>query len=559
METVPTPRRRGQRSWTDAQRAEQAAKLRARKIWLKSTGPKTEEGKAASSQNATTHGCYRIEFKQICLWLRMQRHFIQTLVFIEKNGLFEDENEFQISGNELIDPMADDRMICLSDDQKISDQPIIGSSDHPRNCKEACTILSKPLKIPPYINDNIYRDILMNFQALKNIDVKGKTVLLRADLNVPAEGGNITDTTRIDRLSPTIDFLTKNGAKTLVISHFGRPKGVTPEFSLKFMLPALEKSWGVKVGFADDCIGAPAEAAKAALQNGQVTLLENVRFHAEEEKNDVGFTKQLASLGDIYCNDAFSAAHRAHASTEGLAHFLPSCAGFLMEAELNALTAALENPQRPVMAIVGGSKISTKISVLENLVKKVDFLFLGGGMANTFLFADGVEVGKSLCERDMVDEAKRIQAAAKASGCEILLPVDRVIVDKFGANAPHEIVLTAAMPADREAVDVGPQTIAMLTEKLAGCKTVLWNGPLGVFEVTPFDKGTTAAAQAVAAATAKGLVSVAGGGDTVSALEHAGCGDKFTYVSSAGGAFLEWMEGKPLPGVDALSSQKKAA
>ena len=399
----------------------------------------------------------------------------------------------------------------------------------------------------------------MNFQALKNIDVKGKTVLLRADLNVPAENGNITDTTRIDRLKPTIDFLTKNGAKTLVISHFGRPKGVTPEFSLKFMLPALEKSWGVKVGFADDCIGAPAEGAKAALQNGQVTLLENVRFHGEEEKNDVAFTKQLASLGDIYCNDAFSAAHRAHSSTEGLAHFLPSCAGFLMEAELTALSAALENPKRPVMAIVGGSKISTKISALENLVKKVDYLFLGGGMANTFLFADGVEVGKSLCERDMVDEAKRIQAAAKAANCQILLPVDRVIVDKFGANVPYDVVATNAMPSDREAVDVGTQTIAMLTEKLASCKTVLWNGPLGVFEVKPFDNGTNAAAQAVAAATAKGLVSVAGGGDTVSALEHAGCADKFTYVSSAGGAFLEWMEGKPLPGVEALSSQKKAA
>lgn len=400
----------------------------------------------------------------------------------------------------------------------------------------------------------------MDFQALKNIDVKGKTVLLRADLNVPAENGVVTDTTRIDRLKPTIDFLTQNGAKTLILSHFGRPKGVTPEFSLKFMLPNLEKSWGVKVGFADDCIGAPAEAAKAALQNSQVTLLENVRFHVEEEKNDAGFAKQLATLGDLYCNDAFSAAHRAHASTEGLAHYLPACAGFLMEAELTALSAALENPARPVMAIVGGSKISTKISVLENLVKKVDFLFLGGGMANTFLFADGIEVGKSLCERDMVDEARRIQAAAKAAGCQILLPVDRVIVETFGKNAPHEIVAANAMPADREAVDVGPQTIAMLREKLAGCKTVLWNGPLGVFEVEPFDAGTNAAAMAVAAATStSGLVSVAGGGDTVFALEHAKCGDKFTYVSSAGGAFLEWMEGKPLPGVDALSSQKKAA
>ncbi len=400
----------------------------------------------------------------------------------------------------------------------------------------------------------------MDFQALKTMAVTGKTVLLRADLNVPAENGVVTDTTRIDRLKPTLDYLTKNGAKTLILSHFGRPKGVTPEFSLKFLLPYLEKSWGVSVGFAEDCTGAPAESAKAALQNGHVTLLENVRFHPEEEKNDPAFTQELAKLGDLFCNDAFSAAHRAHASTEGLAHHLPSCAGFLMEAELNALSAALEAPERPVMAIVGGSKISTKISVLENLVKKVDFLFLGGGMANTFLVADGIEVGKSLCERNMVDEAKRIQAAAKAAQCEILLPVDRVIVDQFGPDAPHHIVATADMPADREAVDVGPMTIAMLREKLALCKTVLWNGPLGVFEVKPFDAGTTAAARVVAEFTEhNGLVSVAGGGDTVSALEHAGCVDQFHYVSTAGGAFLEWMEGKPLPGVEALSSQKKAA
>lgn len=399
----------------------------------------------------------------------------------------------------------------------------------------------------------------MDFQSLKNMDVKGKVVLLRADLNVPAENGVITDTTRIDRLKPTIDFLTKNGAKTLVISHFGRPKGVTPEFSLKFMLPTLAKSWGVTVGFADDCVGPAAEAARAALQNGQITLLENVRFHPEEEKNDAAFTRELAKLGEIYCNDSFSAAHRAHASTEGLAHYLTPCAGFLMEAELNALSAALENPQRPVMAIVGGSKISTKLSVLNNLVQKVDFLFLGGGMANTFLYAQGVEVGKSLCERDMADEARKIMTTAKAAGCEILLPADRVIVDKFGENAPHDVVTTNSMPSDREAVDVGPATIEMLKSKLSTCKTVLWNGPLGVFEVKPFDAGTNAAAKAVADFTAKGLVSVAGGGDTVSALEHAGCADKFTYVSTAGGAFLEWMEGKPLPGVEALSSTKKAA
>jgi len=265
-------------------------------------------------------------------------------------------------------------------------------------------------------------------------------------------------------------------------------------------------------------------------------------------------------LGDIYCNDAFSAAHRAHASTEGLAHFLPACAGFLMEAELNALTAALENPSRPVMAIVGGAKISTKLSVLDNLVRKVDYLFLGGGMANTFMYAQGIEVGKSLCEKDMADEARKIMATAKAANCEILLPTDRVTITEFRENAPFEIYAAADMPAEREAVDVGPATIEMMKEKLANCKTVLWNGPLGVFEVKPFDKGTNGAADTVAALTKAGkIVSVAGGGDTVSALEHAGCADDFTYVSSAGGAFLEWMEGKPLPGVEALSSQKKAA
>ena len=401
----------------------------------------------------------------------------------------------------------------------------------------------------------------MDFQALKNTDITGKIVLLRADLNVPAKDGAVTDATRIDRLKPTIDFLTEKGAKTLVLSHYGRPKGqANPEYSLKFMLPALEKSWGVKIGFADDCIGAPAEQAAASLGNGDVTLLENVRFHAGEEKNDAAFAKQLAALGDVFCNDAFSAAHRAHASTEGLAHILPSCAGFLMEAELNALSAALENPDRPVMAIVGGAKISTKLSVLDNLVRKVDYLFLGGGMANTFMFADGIEVGKSLCEKDMADEARKIMETAKAANCEILLPTERVTITEFRENAPFEIYSAADMPAEREAVDVGPATTEMLAEKLAKCKTVLWNGPLGVFEVKPFDKGTNDAAQIVADLTkANKLVSVAGGGDTVAALEHAGCADDFSYVSTAGGAFLEWMEGNPLPGVEALSSQKKAA
>ncbi len=401
----------------------------------------------------------------------------------------------------------------------------------------------------------------MTFKTIRDIDVKGKTVLLRADLNVPAKDGKVTDTTRIDRLKPTVDLLVKNGAKIVVMSHYGRPKGgPSDEFSMKFLVPAMEKSWGHTIGFAEDCVGPKAADKVKALQNGQIVLLENLRFHKGEEANDPAFIADLAKLGDIYVNDAFSAAHRAHASTEGLAHTMPTAAGLLMEAELNALSAALENPAKPVMAIVGGSKISSKLSVLDNLVRKVQVLFLGGGMANTFLYVQGIEVGKSLCEKDMADEARKILATAKASGCTIMLPVDRVIVDKFGENAPNEICAADKMPADREAVDIGPATIKVLRDKLATCKTVLWNGPLGVFEVKPFDNGTNEAAKAVAELTKAGkLVSVAGGGDTVSALEHAGVVDGFTYVSSAGGAFLEWMEGKELPGVAALSQAKKAA
>jgi phosphoglycerate kinase len=400
----------------------------------------------------------------------------------------------------------------------------------------------------------------MDFQSLKNIDVNGKFVLLRADLNVPAKDGRITDTTRIDRLQPTIDYLTKSGAKTIVISHFGRPKGVTPEFSLSFMLPALTKSWNVPVSFAEDCIGAKAESACASLQPGQILLLENVRFHPEEEKNDPAFARELAKLGDIYCNDAFSAAHRAHASTEGLAHLLPPCAGFLMEAELNALAAALENPKRPLAAIVGGSKISTKLDLLNNLVTKAEYLILGGGMATTFMYAKGFEVGKSLCERDMKDQAIAIMEKAKASNCEIVLPIDRVVVKEFGSGVHFDVVSAEAIPAEMEGVDIGPKSIENAIAKLESCKTVIWNGPMGVFEVKPFDAGTNGIAAGVAALTKAGkITSVAGGGDTVSALENAGAADQMTYVSSAGGAFLEWMEGKTLPGVAALMSQKKAA
>ena len=401
----------------------------------------------------------------------------------------------------------------------------------------------------------------MPFKTLRDFDLKGKRVLLRADLNVPAKDGAVTDTTRIDRLKPTIDHLTKAGAKTVLLSHFGRPKGgFEAEFSQEFLAAPCAKSWGKNVAFAKDCIGEEAAKAIDALKDGEIVLLENLRFHKGEEKNEPAFVAELARLGDIYVNDAFSAAHRAHASTEGLARHLPTAAGFLMEAELNALSDALESPQKPVIAIVGGSKISTKLSVLDNLVKKVDYLFLGGGMANTFLVAQGIEVGKSLCERDMVDEAKKIMASAQKSGCEILLPIDRVCVTTFGENAAFEIRATENMPANEEAVDVGPATIEKLEDILSGCKTALWNGPMGVFEVKPFDRGTNDLARAVAKLTKAGsLVSVAGGGDTVSALENAGAANSFTYISTAGGAFLEWLEGKELPGVAALTAASKKA
>ncbi|HEY0900652.1 MAG TPA: phosphoglycerate kinase [Micavibrio sp.] len=400
----------------------------------------------------------------------------------------------------------------------------------------------------------------MTFKTLRDFDLNGKVVLLRADLNVPAKDGVVSDTTRIDRLNPTIDWLVQHGARTVILSHFGRPKGgYEAEFSLAFLTKDLKKSWGVDVAFGKDCVGAEAQALVDSLKSGQVGLLENCRFHKGEEANDPAFVKEMAKLGDIYINDAFSAAHRAHASTEGLAHHMQTGAGFLMEAELNALSDALEAPQRPVVAIVGGAKISSKLSVLDNLVRKVDVLFLGGGMANTFLFAQGVEVGQSLCERDMAEEARKIMQTAKDSGCAIVLPSDRVVLKEFGKNAPHTIVDTKAVPADQEAVDIGPASVELLKSHLAKAKTVLWNGPLGVFEVEPFDKGTNEAARAVAEFTAQGtLVSVAGGGDTVSALEHAGVADKFSYVSTAGGAFLEWMEGKELPGVAALKATKAA-
>ena len=400
----------------------------------------------------------------------------------------------------------------------------------------------------------------MDFQSLKTADVKNKFVLLRADLNVPAENGEVTDTTRIDRLKPTIEFLVQMGAKTIILSHYGRPKGVTPEFSLEFLIPALEASWGRLPKFAHDSIGEAAKTERDNMKPGEILLLENIRFYPEEEKNDANFARELAKLGDIYVNDAFSAAHRAHASTEGVAHYLPTYAGFLMEEELTALQKALGKPERPLAAIVGGSKISTKLDLLNNLVTKADYLILGGGMATTLMFAKGFEVGKSLCERDMKDQALAIMDKAKENKCEIVLPVDRVVVKEFGKGVPNEVASADAMPADMEGVDIGPASVANALEKIGKCKTVIWNGPMGVFEVKPFDNGTNGIAQGVADLTAKGqIVSVAGGGDTVSALENAGVADKMTYISSAGGAFLEWMEGKTLPGVAALSQKKKAA
>jgi phosphoglycerate kinase len=395
----------------------------------------------------------------------------------------------------------------------------------------------------------------MNYKTIEDMDLNGKTVLLRGDLNVPAQDGKVTDTTRIDRLKGTVDYLVNNGAKVLVLSHFGRPKGEkNPEYSLEFLTPVLAGRWCHPVKFANDCIGEPAKKLAAELNPGEIGLLENVRFYKGEEKNDPEFVKQLAENGDIFVNDAFSAAHRAHASTEGLAHVLPVAAGLLMRDEIDALTKALEAPEKPVAAVVGGAKISTKLDVLNNISQKVDYLIIGGGMANTFAYAKGVEVGKSLCEKDMADEARKIMETAEKSGCKIILPVDRVIVSELKEGASYEISTSNNMPADKEAIDIGPQSIAEISGILENCKTVLWNGPMGVFEIKPFDKGTNEVAKKVAELTQAGrILSVAGGGDTVSALENAGVADKFSYISTAGGAFLEWMEGKVLPGVAALS------
>jgi phosphoglycerate kinase len=379
-------------------------------------------------------------------------------------------------------------------------------------------------------------------------------VLVRCDLNVPVKDGRVTDATRLDRVVPGLRDLAKRGARVIVLSHFGRPKGPDAALTLKPIADAMSRALGAPVAFAADCIGAPAAAAVATLQNGQFLLLENLRFHKGEEANDPAFAKALASLGDIFVGDAFSCAHRAHASTEGLTHLLPSFAGPLMMEEIGALRAALDRPQRPTAAVVGGAKVSTKIPVLENLMAKVDTLIIGGGMANTFLAAQGISVGKSLAEPDFADTARQIMAAAKARGCEIVLPVDGVVAREFKAGAASEVVDIKACPADAMILDIGPKSVAHLVGVLAGCKTLLWNGPLGAFEIEPFGAGTFALANAAADQTHAGsLVSVAGGGDTVAALNAAGVAERFTYVSTAGGAFLEWLEGRELPGVAALA------
>jgi phosphoglycerate kinase len=396
----------------------------------------------------------------------------------------------------------------------------------------------------------------MGFRTLDGLDVAGKRVLVRADLNVPVRDGKISDLTRIERLSPTIKELASKGARVIVCSHFDRPKGRrVPEMSLAPMATALGEVLGRHVHFADECIGVQAEQVVDRLGHGDVAVLENTRFHPGEEKNDPAMAAEFAKLADIFVNDAFSAAHRAHASTEGVAHLLPSYAGRLMQAELEALEAALGSPVRPVMAVVGGSKVSTKLDLLGNLVGRVDVLVIGGAMANTFLAAQGVSVGRSLQEAEMHDTARAIATRAKAAGCEIVLPVDAVTATEFRANPPTLTVAIDAIPADAMMLDVGPQTVAALVSKFADVKTLVWNGPLGAFETPPFDQATTALALAVAAATEAGtLRSVAGGGDTVSALRHAGVLERLSYVSSAGGAFLEWLEGKTLPGVAALSA-----
>jgi len=392
------------------------------------------------------------------------------------------------------------------------------------------------------------------FKTLDDADVSGKRVLTRVDLNVPYEDGKVTDDTRIRAVLPTIREIADKGGMVILLAHFGRPKdGPEPKFSLSQLVEPVKALLGKPVAFVDDCIGSKAEAAVTAMKPGDVLLLENTRFHKGEEKNDPAFVHQLAKLGDLFVNDAFATAHRAHASTEGLAHVLPAYAGRCMQREIEALESALGNPQHPVIAVVGGAKVSSKIDLLENLVARVDILVIGGGMANTFLAAKGLSVGKSLCEHDLASTALRILKKANDVGCEIILPIDGVVAKEFKAGAANETLPVNRIPDDGMILDAGPGSVAAVAVKLDKAATLVWNGPLGAFEIAPFDAATVAAARHAARLTRAGkLLSVAGGGDTVSALNHAGVAGDFTYVSTAGGAFLEWMEGKPLPGVEIL-------
>jgi phosphoglycerate kinase len=395
----------------------------------------------------------------------------------------------------------------------------------------------------------------MSFQTLDEADLHGKRALVRVDLNVPMEDGQVTDDTRLRAAKPTVDKLRAGGAKVILLAHFDRPKGkVVPSMSLEPIVEPLSKVLGVPVAFAADCVGPRARAAVNALQPGEVLLLENVRFHEGEEANDRGFADALAANGDLYVNDAFSAAHRAHASTEALAHRLPAYAGEQMRLELTALDRALGHPERPVLGIVGGSKVSTKLDLLRHLVTRLDKLAIGGGMANTFLYAQGHDVGASYCEKDLAETAREVIRLAGQNNCELFLPLDIVVAEKMAPGAPARVRHVGSIDEDERILDAGPETVERLCRAMGNSKTLIWNGPLGVFEMKPFDKGTVEAARCAAELAREGkLVAVAGGGDTVAALNAAGVVDDFTFVSTAGGAFLEWMEGKTLPGVAALS------
>jgi phosphoglycerate kinase len=403
---------------------------------------------------------------------------------------------------------------------------------------------------------------MAKFRTLDDIDVRAKTVLLRADMNVPVKDGKVTDATRIERLAPTIEALIGKGAKVVVMSHFGRPRGKPdPAFSLRLLIAPLEKAiGGHHVAFAADCVGEKAKRVVAALRPGQVALLENLRFHEGEEANSPDFARALAELGDVYVDDAFSAAHRAHASIDALAHLLPAAAGKLMEAELNALTAALDSPARPVLALIGGAKVSTKLDLLRFIIEKVDRLAIGGAMANTLLLAEGKEVGRSLCERDMADTARQLLSLARERNCRVILPEDAVVASELAPGVTTREVAIDMVPHDAMILDIGTRTVARIGAALDAARTLVWNGPLGAFETPPFDCGTTAVAERVAELTRTGkLLSVAGGGDTVAALAAAGVIDELSYVSTAGGAFLEWLEGRELPGVAALADASRGA